>query len=67
MIPNKNNYENNSLIFVCLFVFCILDQCEQWLPGVYNVTMLICNGQCGSHHPHTQIYDTARGSFEIHE
>jgi len=41
--------------------------CEEWLPGVYNVTVMICNGQCGSQHPHTQLYDAVHGSFQITE
>ncbi|CAF2762669.1 unnamed protein product [Rotaria sp. Silwood2] len=28
------------------------EECEQWYPGVYNVTVMVCNGECGSHHPH---------------
>jgi len=39
--------------------------CEQWLPGTYNVTVEICNGECGSKHPHSAIYDTKKGSFEL--
>jgi hypothetical protein len=39
--------------------------CEEWLPGVYNVTVQICNGECGSHHPHSAIYDTGKGSFTL--
>ncbi|CAF0717260.1 unnamed protein product [Adineta steineri] len=42
-------------------------QCEEWLQGVYNVTVILCNGQCGSHHPHSAIYDTAHGSFSLYE
>ena len=41
------------------------EPCEQWLPGVYNVTVFVCNGECGSKHPHSAIYDTARGSFTL--
>ncbi|CAF3491669.1 unnamed protein product [Rotaria socialis] len=40
-------------------------QCEQWYPGVYNVTVMICNGECGSHHPNSQLYDMVNGSFRI--
>ncbi|CAF2045091.1 unnamed protein product [Rotaria magnacalcarata] len=40
-------------------------QCEEWFPGVYNVTVMVCNGECGSHHPHSQIYDMVKGSFQI--
>jgi hypothetical protein len=39
--------------------------CEEWLPGTYNVTVQVCNGECGSKHPHSAIYDTAKGSFEV--
>ncbi|CAF0876125.1 unnamed protein product [Adineta ricciae] len=41
------------------------EPCEQWGPGAYNVTVFICNGECGSHHPHSSIYDTGKGSFQI--
>ncbi|CAF4863492.1 unnamed protein product [Rotaria sp. Silwood1] len=41
------------------------EQCEEWFPGVYNVTVMICNGECGSHHPHSQLYDMVNGSFRI--
>jgi len=39
--------------------------CEEWLPGTYNVTIQVCNGECGSKHPHSAIYDTIKGSFVI--
>jgi len=39
------------------------EPCEQWLPGTYNVTVYLCNGECGSKHPHSSIYDVAKGSF----
>ncbi|CAF4789356.1 unnamed protein product, partial [Rotaria sp. Silwood2] len=42
-----------------------IEHCEEWFPGVYNVTVMICNGQCGSHHPHSQLYDMVKGSFQI--
>jgi len=41
------------------------EPCEEWLPGVYNVTVQICNGECGSKHPHSAIYDSAKGSFQL--
>jgi len=41
------------------------EPCEQWLPGTYNVTVYLCNGECGSKHPHSSIYDIARGSFML--
>jgi len=39
--------------------------CDAWPVGTYNVTALICNGDCGSHHPHTSIYDSRATSFVI--
>ncbi|CAF2654432.1 unnamed protein product [Rotaria sp. Silwood2] len=42
-----------------------VNPCEEWFPGVYNVTVKICNGECGSHHPHSQIYDTIQRTFQI--
>lgn len=39
--------------------------CEQWVPGVYTVKMAICNGECGSKHPHSAIYDEATTTFTI--
>merc|ERR1711894_195025 len=41
------------------------EPCEQWLPGQYTVKIAICNGECGSQHPHSQIYDEASASFNI--
>ncbi|CAF1521261.1 unnamed protein product [Rotaria magnacalcarata] len=39
--------------------------CEEWLPGIYNVTVQICNGECGSKHPHSATYDSAKGAFSL--
>ncbi|CAF1177860.1 unnamed protein product [Adineta ricciae] len=46
---------------------CVSDitPCELWMPGVYNITVMICNGECNSHHPHSQTYDTVKSSFQI--
>jgi hypothetical protein len=41
------------------------EECEQWLPGNYTVQIAICNGECGSKHPHSQIYDSATAVFNI--
>ncbi|CAF1408126.1 unnamed protein product [Rotaria sp. Silwood1] len=41
------------------------EECEKWLPGIYNVTVQICNGECGSKNPHSSVYDTAKGSFQV--
>ena len=39
--------------------------CEMWLPGNYTVKIAICNGECGSSHPHSKIYDEATTTFQI--
>ncbi|XP_071080031.1 countin-3-like [Haliotis cracherodii] len=39
--------------------------CEQWLPGNYTLRVDICNGECGSDHPHSKIYDRRSISFRI--
>lgn len=39
--------------------------CEMWLPGNYTVEIAICNGECGSKHPHSKIYDTKQHVFVI--
>ncbi|KAH3844335.1 hypothetical protein DPMN_086593 [Dreissena polymorpha] len=39
--------------------------CEQWLPGDYTVKIAICNGECGSKHPHSKVYDEAQATFTI--
>ncbi|CAL1529115.1 unnamed protein product [Lymnaea stagnalis] len=41
------------------------DFCEEWLPGVYTATIQLCNGECGSKHPHSKIYDTKKTTFTI--
>jgi hypothetical protein len=40
-------------------------ECEQWLPGTYVVDVAVCNGECGSKHPHSAIYDQARTNFTL--
>ena len=44
---------------------CQQEPCESWQPGTYNVTTTMCNGECGSSHPHSQIYANATRSFQI--
>jgi hypothetical protein len=42
-----------------------LELCDGWPIGTYNVTAQLCNGECGSTHPHTSLYDTGKSSFEV--
>lgn len=39
--------------------------CEAWLPGNYTVKVEICNGECGSKHPHSAVYDLKQAVFAI--
>ena len=40
--------------------------CEEWLPGTYNASILICEGECGdTKHAHAKLYDSANISFTI--
>jgi hypothetical protein len=43
------------------------EPCEEWVPGNYTADVAICNGECGSKHPHSQIYDTAKAPFRVVE
>jgi hypothetical protein len=50
---------------IILFYVLLIEVCNSWLLGTCNVTARVCNGECGSQHPHSSIYDIAKGSFEI--
>ncbi|CAF4828356.1 unnamed protein product [Rotaria sp. Silwood1] len=39
--------------------------CDDFPVGTYNVTAQFCNGECGSHHPHSQTYDVGKASFTV--
>lgn len=41
--------------------------CEEWVPGNYTAQVAICNGECGSKHPHSQVYDTGSAPFRVVE
>ncbi|XP_025092587.1 countin-1-like [Pomacea canaliculata] len=43
------------------------DFCEMWLPGNYTLIVDVCNGECGSKHPHSQVYDRKTANFTITE
>jgi hypothetical protein len=54
-----------KLFFLLISYILLTGLCDAWPVGVYNITARICNGICGSHHPHSSIYDSQFGSFEI--
>jgi hypothetical protein len=70
-IPNCDPAKGKNCLFsfsINSFISCIffsIGPCNAFPLGVYNITAQICNGVCGSHHPHTGIYDTAKSSFEV--
>lgn len=39
--------------------------CETWEVGAYKANVAICNGECGSKHPHSQLYDNSTVSFNV--
>ncbi|CAF1212789.1 unnamed protein product [Adineta ricciae] len=41
------------------------DSCNGFPTGTYNVTAYLCDGECGSHHPHSSIYDVGHTSFVV--
>ena len=36
-----------------------------WAPATYNVAFTVCQGECGSKHPHSIVLDQKTTSFEI--
>eukprot|EP00047_Mylnosiga_fluctuans_P001514 m.220677 g.220677 ORF g.220677 m.220677 type:complete len:258 (+) comp10434_c0_seq1:1193-1966(+) len=41
------------------------EECENWLPGTYQVDVYLCYGECGSKHPHSAIYSQASLNFTV--
>ncbi|CAF4118370.1 unnamed protein product [Adineta steineri] len=39
--------------------------CDDFPVGTYNVTVQFCNGECGSHHPHSSTYDIGKAQFTV--
>eukprot|EP00731_Ephydatia_muelleri_P027939 Em0019g812a len=44
---------------------CDQGPCEEWLPGNYTVVVTLCDGECFSKHPHSQIYSTMNATFVV--
>jgi hypothetical protein len=40
-------------------------QQEPFSPGTYQVEAAVCEGQCGSGHPHSRVLAVKKGSFQI--
>jgi hypothetical protein len=36
-----------------------------FVPGQYGLTILFCEGECGSHHPHSKLYDTKNTTMVV--
>ncbi|XP_041351075.1 countin-3-like [Gigantopelta aegis] len=41
--------------------------CETWKKGNYTLVISVCNGECGSKHPHSSVYDIRLVGFTITE
>lgn len=44
---------------------CNDPMCEQWLPGLYNIDLALCDGECSGKHPHSRMYGEAKANFTI--
>jgi len=38
---------------------------KTFLPGQYNFTFEVCQGECGSHHPHSKDFGLINGTFSM--
>ena len=36
-----------------------------WQPGTYTYAFRVCQGECGSKHPHSKVFGTTTGHFQI--
>ena len=36
-----------------------------WEPGTYKYSFEVCQGECGSKHPHSKVFGKTAGTFEI--
>jgi hypothetical protein len=61
------NYQENLQVKAAPDPDCDPSQqpCEQWEPGTYDVKIALCNGECGSKHPHSKIYSEAQAKFTV--
>ena len=38
---------------------------QGFMPGTYTLQLWFCEGECGSHHPHSKIYDVRNATFTL--
>ena len=57
----RSLFSSNNKSLYCL----LIELCDDFPVGTYNVTAQLCNGECGSHHPHSEIYDVGKSSFTV--
>jgi hypothetical protein len=36
-----------------------------WTPGTYKYAFEVCQGECGSKHPHSKVFGKTTGTFQI--
>lgn len=41
------------------------DEPVVWQPGDYEFDIEVCQGECGSKHPHSKVFGTATGKFTL--
>lgn len=41
------------------------DKSQGFMPGTYTVQLWFCEGECGSHHPHSKVYDVRNTTFSV--
>eukprot|EP00698_Gefionella_okellyi_P003031 TRINITY_DN12852_c0_g1_i1.p1 TRINITY_DN12852_c0_g1~~TRINITY_DN12852_c0_g1_i1.p1 ORF type:complete len:246 (-),score=42.62 TRINITY_DN12852_c0_g1_i1:37-774(-) len=41
------------------------DESQGFMAGQYTVQLWFCEGECGSHHPHSKVYDVRNSTFVV--
>ena len=64
--PNGKDHrfhlQYQALFHVYIF---LIESCNGFPTGTFNVTAYLCKGECGSQHPHSSIYDVGFTSFVV--
>jgi hypothetical protein len=37
----------------------------RWTPGTYTYAFEVCQGECGSKHPHSKVFGSTQGTFQV--
>jgi hypothetical protein len=63
--PTKGKLKLFYLLKNKFSLFLSTGFCDSFPTGTYNVSAQLCNGECGSHHPHSSTYDVGKTSFTV--